>query len=74
MANLRYCGLLENTVYLSAFGFSVSFTNIVGFSSVNGFLGALDSLGSQAFGASNYKLLANCFFKMVITALVISFI
>ena len=63
MINIMYSGHLSNSVYLSAIAFSISLINIFGFSTLMGFLGALDTLGSQAFGAGNYNLLAHYFNK-----------
>lgn len=57
--NLTYAGRLGQTKYLAGMGFSITAINVLCQSILNGLSYGINTLGSQAYGAGNYKLYAS---------------
>ena len=72
--NLTYAGRLGQTKYLAGMGFSITAVHVLFDCILNGLSFGINTLGSQAYGAANYKLLASychrAFFIVLIGALV----
>ena len=51
-----FAGQLDNTIYISVIGLTVTFVNIMVFSLIIGINSAQETLTSQAFGSDNLRL------------------
>ena len=57
--SLSYAGRLGETKYLAGMGFSITAINVMCTSVLEGLSKGINTLGSQAYGAGNYKLLSS---------------